>query len=115
MTTPGQARTHCETLLERPRVVCTPAVSPLKEKRTDELCVSVRLLVCVRGGGDRGQTGEIYITKHPQVHGERSNIQMWTGSIKAWFQDVIEGEEGEAKEKKEANGCCPDCTQQERA
>lgn len=63
------------------------------------------LSACVGAAtGDRAE--EIYITKHPQVHGEISNIQMRTGSIKAWFLDVIEGEAGEAEEKKEAN-CCP--------
>lgn len=63
--------------------------------------------------GDRPE--EIYITKHPQVRGEISNIQMRTGSIKGWFPDVIEGEEGEAEGKKEANCCLCGCTQQERA
>lgn len=77
-------------------------------------CLCAWLSVCVGAAtGDRPE--EIYITKHPQVHGEISNIQMRAGSIKGWFQDVIEGEEGEAEEKKEANCCSRGCTQKERA
>lgn len=80
-------------------------------------CACVRAPGCLHAWGpatgDRPE--EIYITKHPQVHGEISNIQMRTGSIKGWFLDVIEGEEGEAEEKKEANCCRHGCARQERA
>lgn len=63
------------------------------------VCLCARLSACV-GAATGDRPGEIYITKHPQVHGEISNIQMRAGSIKGWFPDVIEGEEGEAEEKK---------------
>lgn len=60
-------------------------------------CLCACLSACV-GAAVGNRLEEIYITKHPQVHGGISNIQMRTGSIKGWFQDVIV-EEREEEEK----------------
>lgn len=62
-------------------------------------CLCACLSACV-GAAVGNRLEEIYITKHPQVHGGISNIQMRTGSIKGWFQDVIV-EEREEEEKGE--------------
>lgn len=75
-------------------------------------CVSEFVFVCVEEAARDGLV-EIYITKHPQVHREISKIQIESGTIKEWFQDVRGGERKEGKEE-EAGGdseSLPGCTQ----
>lgn len=61
-------------------------------------CLCACLSACV-GAATGDGLKEIYITKHPQVRGEMNNIQMWTGTIKGWFQDVMGGGEEEEEEE----------------
>lgn len=86
--------TCCDILLERPRGVCT--LQWALWRRKERMNCAVCLCAWGRRRGDGLQ--EIYITKHPQVRGETSNIQIQTAAIKERFQDVIgdggEGEEG---------------------
>lgn len=69
------------------------------------MCLSAYLSLCVEAAARDGLE-EIYITKHPQVHREISNIEIQARTIKEWFQDVRGGE------RKEGEGSLPGCTQQ---
>lgn len=44
---------------------------------------------------------EIYITKHPTVQGETSNIEIEAMAIKDWLQDVREGERKDGERSRE--------------
>lgn len=69
-----QVNTGCDTLLEKPWDVCTPQWFLWRRKKEKNyVCLSAYLSLCVEAAARDGLE-EIYITKHPQVHREISNI-----------------------------------------
>lgn len=89
--------TCCDTLLERPWGVCTPQWALWRRKERMNCAGLCACLSLCAGAAARDGLQEIYITKHPQVRGETSNIQIQAGTIKERFQDVI-GDGGEEEE-----------------
>ncbi len=93
-----QLNTGCDTLWERTWDVCTLRWF-LWGRKQKYVCLSAYLSVHAEAASRDG-LDEIYITKHPQVHREISNIQIQARAIKEWFQDVRGGErKGEEEEE----------------
>lgn len=94
-----QLNAGCDTLCGRTGDICSLQTFLWRRIKTSAF---LDLCACA-GAVARDRVGEVYLTKHPQVH----SIQIHSRAIKAYFQDV-----GEGGRKDEAENL-PGCTQTE--
>lgn len=78
---------NCDTLCGRTADICS--LQPFLWRRI-KTCAFLDLCACA-GAAARDRVGEVYLAKHPQVHG----IQIHSRAIKAHFQDVRRGRRNE--------------------
>lgn len=89
-----QLNTGCDTHWGRTGDICSPQPFLWRRIKKSSAFLDAYFSTCV-GAALRDRVGEVYLTKHPQVR----SIQIHSRAIKAYFQDVGEGEKKERRLK----------------